>query len=178
MSENASLARPYVRAVFEIARADDDLAAWSDQLALLAAVAGDPQVRALDGHPRMSRDALADLVLGVCGDALVGKARSLVKLLAHNRRLSLSGEIASQYEVLRAQAENVVEAELESAIELDDAQRKSITDALQARLGRSVKLTCSTNTDLLGGAVIRTGDWVFDGSVRAQLQKMAAALNA
>ncbi len=178
MSEHASLARPYVRAVFEIARASDQLSRWSEQLALIAAVAGDARMSALDGNPRVGREELGELVIGICGDGITEEGRNLVRLLAHNRRLGASAEIAAQYEVLRAEAENTVEAELESAIELDDATRQKIADALQSKLGRSVKLNCTTNPDLIGGAVIRTGDWVYDGSVRAQLQKMAASMNA
>jgi F-type H+-transporting ATPase subunit delta len=178
MSEHASLARPYVRAVFDIAKAAGDLSGWSEQLGVIAAIAGDPQIRALDGHPRIGRDQLADLVIGVAGDRLTEQGRSLVKLLAHNRRLVVAGEISDQFEVLKAEAENSIEAELESATDLDDSQRESIAKALESRLGRSVKLNCKTNPELLGGAVIRTGDWVYDGSVLAQLKKMTAALNA
>ncbi len=178
MSENASLARPYVRAIFDIAREHDSLAAWSEQLALIAMVAGDSRVRALDGNPRLGRDGLGQLVIDICGDRLTEAATNLVKLLAHNRRLSVCQEIKAQYEVLRAEAERTVEAELESATELDAEAQRKISDALQSRLGRTVKLKCTTNPELIGGAVIRTGDFVFDGSVRAQLQKMAATLNA
>jgi F-type H+-transporting ATPase subunit delta len=178
MSEYASLARPYVRAVFDVARTEGDLAAWSDQLALLAAVTGDPRLKELDGHPRIGRDRFGELIIDICGDALSPKARNLVRLLAHNRRLAACGEISSQYERLRAEAENTIEAEIESASEIDDERKARIAQALQAKLGRAVSLTCTTNPELIGGAVIRTGDWVYDGSVREQLEKMAAAMNA
>ncbi|KAA3631485.1 MAG: F0F1 ATP synthase subunit delta [Proteobacteria bacterium] len=178
MAETASLARPYVRAIFDIAQPQGELAAWSDQLALIKAVTEDPQVKALEGHPRVSADQLAGLVIGVCGDGIGSQAANLVRLLASNRRLSVCGEIAAQYERRRAEAENTVEAELESATELDETQKRQIAAALEKKLRRSVKLDCTTNPDLLGGAVIRTGDWVYDGSVRAQLANMAAALKA
>ncbi len=178
MAELASLARPYVRAVFDIARAESDLAGWNDQLDTIAAVVSDSQVAALDGNPRVTREQLAELVTSVCGDRIGDGARNLVRLLAENLRLSVVPEIAAQYVLLRAEAENQVEAELETATEVDETQRQKISDALQARLGRQVKLTYSVDSELLGGAVIRAGDWVYDGSVKAQLQKLAAALSA
>ena len=178
MAELASLARPYVRAVFDIARAESNLGGWNDQLELISVVVSDSRVAALEGNPRVTREQLADLVIAVCGDGIGDGARNLVRLLAENRRLSVVPEIAAQYVLLRAEAENQVEAELMTATEVDEAQRQKISDALQARLGRSVKLSYSVDTGLLGGAVIRTGDWVYDGSVKAQLQKMAAALSA
>ncbi len=178
MAEIASLAQPYVRAIFDIARADANLAEWSDRLALLKMVTTDPQVAALDGHPKVGSEQLAGLVIGVCGDGLSNKGQNLVRLLVANKRLSVVAEIAVQYEKLRADAENQIEAELETATEIDDPQKRKISEALQAKLGRTVNLKCKVNADLLGGAVVRTGDWVYDGSIKAQLQKMAAALSA
>ena len=178
MAEIASLARPYVRAVFDLAKADTGFANWTDQLAAISAVVADPQFAELDGHPRVSSEQLANLVIDVCGDNLNEKGKNLVRLLSSNGRLGVVPEIASQYEVLRANAENLIEAELETATEINSEQRDKIAAALKTKLGRDVKLNCLTNPDLMGGAVIRTGDWVYDGSVRAQLQKMAAALSA
>ncbi|MFT5111457.1 MAG: F-type H+-transporting ATPase subunit delta [Parasphingorhabdus sp.] len=177
MAEIASLARPYVKAVFDIAQAESDLAGWSDQLEFLSVVAADPQIATLDGNPRMSSEALGDLVIDVCGDRLSDKGKNLVRLLASNRRLSVVGEIAEQYELLRAEAENQIDAEVVTATSITDEQRASIAAALEKRLGRTVKLETSVNEDILGGAVIRAGDWVFDGSIRAQLQKMASAVS-
>ncbi len=97
MAEIASLAQPYVRAIFDIARADASLAEWSDRLALLKVVTTDPQVAALDGHPKVSSEQLAELVIGVCGDGLSEKGQNLVRLLVANKRLSVIAEIALQY---------------------------------------------------------------------------------
>ena len=178
MTETASLARPYVRAVFEVASADDELAAWSERLALLEAVARDPRIAGLDGHPRVDRDELARLVIDVCGERLNAKGRNLVRLLARNRRLSALAEIVAQYEALRAAAQNRVEAVLETAGAIDDARRERIAEALKDRLGCEVRLDCRINPEILGGAVIRAGDRVYDDSIRSRLQKMAAALGA
>ena len=177
MAEIASLARPYVRAIFEIASTDSDLSGWSDQLGLVAAVVSDPQVAVLHGNPRISAEALGTLVIDVCRDRLSDKGKNLVRLLAANRRLPVMAEIAAQYELLRAEAENQIDAEVVTAAAISEAQRASIAAALQQRLGRQVNLEASVDEGLLGGAVIRAGDWVFDGSVRAQLQKMASAVS-
>ena len=177
MAEIASLARPYVRAVFETAKGDSDLSGWSDQLSALAQVISDPQVAELDGSPKISAEDLGNLINDILGAHLSDKGKNLVRLLASNGRLSLAGEMAAQYEVLRAEAENQIEAEVETATAISDSQRDSIATALEKRLGRKVKLEASVNEDLLGGAVIRAGDWVFDGSVRTQLAKMASTVS-
>ena len=178
MAEIASLARPYVRAVFDLAKADSDFAGWSDQLTAISLVVADSQFAGLDGHPRVSKEQLASLVIDVCGESLNAQGINFIRLLSANGRLSVVSEIASQYEVLRANAENLIEAELETATEINSEQQDKIAAALKAKLGRDVKLNCVSNPELMGGAVIRTDDWVYDGSVRAQLQKMSAALSA
>jgi len=86
-------------------------------------------------------------------------------------------EIAALYQVMRAAAEGVLEAEMISAQPVSDAQRAQMTAALKARLQRDVNLTVSTDASLLGGAIIRAGDLVIDGSARGKLAKLAAALN-
>ena len=101
-----------------------------------------------------------------------------MRLLAQNRRLHVLPEIAQQYELLRAEAERSVRAELESALPVSEEEQQKISEALRERLGRDVDLVCKINEKLIGGAVIRAGDLVIDGSVRARLEALAAAVGA
>jgi len=78
--------------------------------------------------------------------------------------------------VLKAEVENVVDVTVTSASPISDAQRDSISAALRARLGREVKLEAEIDENLIGGAVIKAGDVVIDGSLRARLQGLATAL--
>ena len=64
-----------------------------------------------------------------------------------------------------------------SALPVSDDHQRRIAEALEKRLGRRVELSVSTDASLIGGAVIRAGDLVIDGSVRAQLEKLAAAVS-
>ena len=80
------------------------------------------------------------------------------------------------YEQHRAEAEKTVQAEMVSAYEVDMAQQASIAAALKKRLGRDVVLTCKVDESMLGGAVIRAGDLVIDGSITGQLNRLALEL--
>ena len=60
---------------------------------------------------------------------------------------------------------------------MDDKQKDQISRALTARLGREINVTTAINEDLIGGAVIRAGDFVIDGSVRSKLTKLSAQLS-
>ena len=177
MAELSNIARPYARAVFELAKADADYSVWSEQLDMLAAVAADPNVGDLFNNPRVSRRELALVFTDVCGDGLDENVKNLVRLLAQNRRLHALPAIAEQYEHLRAEAEQTVQAELESALPVSDTQQQRIVEALSQRMGRRVELTVKTNEELLGGAVVRAGDLVIDGSIRARLEKLATAIS-
>jgi F-type H+-transporting ATPase subunit delta len=177
MSENASIARPYAQAVFEMARESGNYEVWSGALSALAALAQEPQVSGLFAHPRVARDALAGVLIELCGDRLDEAGRNLVRLLARNRRLGALEAIAQQYELLRAEAERTIQAQVESALPVSDDHQQRIAEALEKRLGRRVELSVSTDASLIGGAVIRAGDLVIDGSVRARLEKLAAAVS-
>lgn len=176
MAETTTIARPYAQAVFKLAREAGDYRPWSDVLAAATTVARDPTMAALIESPRVDRGQMAELFIDVCGKHLDTGGKNLIRLLAANRRLGLLPELARQYEALRAEAEGTLEAELISAQPVDEAYERKIAAALKAKLGREVRLSCSTDDSLVGGAIIRAGDLVIDGSVRGRLEKLAAAL--
>lgn len=177
MAETTTIARPYAQAAFELARAENALPRWSEMLTFVAAVVKDSRVAALLNSPRVSRAQLADLVISVAGERLNAQGGNFIRLLAENRRLDVLAEIAALYQALRAAAEGVLEAEMIAAQPVSDAQRAQVIAALKARLQRDVHLAVRTDASLLGGAIIRAGDLVIDGSARGKLAKLAAALN-
>lgn len=180
MAELRTLARPYAEAVFELAQAGDSLPAWSEALDTVAAIVSNEDVAALVGNPGVDDRQLAEAIVAIAGEALSGvadgQAENLVRLLAENGRLRLAPEIAAQYAALRAEAENRVDVEVRTAAELGDAQREALASALEKRLARQVSLSCTIDEGLIGGAVIRAGDLVIDGSVRAQLARLSQSL--
>jgi F-type H+-transporting ATPase subunit delta len=177
MAEKVTIARPYAQAVFDIANSKGALKEWSGKLALLTAVVSDPQLQRLLGNPQIGAERLIDIIVSVCGDKLDKEGASLVRVLAENRRLDILPELTGLYEGLRAEAEKTVQAELTSAYPLTDEQKASISAALRKRLGREVQLSCATDESLIGGAIIRAGDLVIDGSVAAHVSRLATALS-
>lgn len=173
---HSNLARPYARAAFSLAHEAGDLAGWSDQLALLGAVASDDRVRTRLRSPNATREQRADLVLRICGDEVGNGARNLVRLMAANGRLELLPDVAGRFEALRAEAESRVDAHVTSARELTEEQRERIAASLRKRLDRGIRLHCDVDESLIGGAVIRAGDLVIDGSLKGRLSRLASDL--
>ena len=178
MADLTNVARPYAQAVFELARDSGNYAAWGSQLDLLAAVASNQTMVELLNNPAFTSDQQVKLLLEVCGEELTGDGINLVKLLVSNDRVDALPEIATVYAEKRAEAESIVEADMITATPIDESQREAFSSALQARLGRSVKLNFEVDENLIGGAVIRAGDWVVDGSVKAQLEQLVGAVAA
>ncbi len=178
MSAQSNLARPYAQALFELAQEQDDLAGWNEQLQLLAVVASDSTLIGLTNNPGFSATQLTELIVDVCGDKLSDGGKNLVKLLVKNDRVSSMGDIAQAYAVRKAEAEKVIAAEMITAAPIDEKQKKQFSDALQSKLGRSVNLEFAVDEALIGGAVIRAGDWVVDGSVKAQLEQLVGTLGS
>ena len=173
MEERSTLARPYAGAVFKIATEDDALDAWSEQLALLAAVAGDGTMKGLLANPRLEHERLADLMIDVAGEHLTDKGRNLVKVLAANDRLPLLDEIARLYEREKAEAQRKERVTVISAYEVDAEFQDRIREAMAQRLGREVELETTTDPALIGGVIIRAGDLVIDASLRGRLKSLA-----
>ena len=174
MSQALTLARPYARAAFSLARDAGTLPAWSQTLAFAARVAADPQVAALLGHPKL---AAADAVALLAPDGAADAFGNFLGLLFDNRRLSLLPEIAGLYDELRFEAERVVKAKVTSAAALPAAELETIKAALRKRFGREVDVEASVDESLIGGAVIDAGDVVIDGSLKGKLGRLQAALS-
>ncbi|MGM0595073.1 MAG: F0F1 ATP synthase subunit delta [Pseudomonadota bacterium] len=176
MAENTTIARPYAQAIFSLAQEQGDLKGWSQMLQFAAAVAADEEMVAVIDSPRFDNTQIGEMFIEVCGDKLNDAGKSMIRVLADNDRLKVLPEVAELYEAERATVEGTVVAEVTSATALSDAQQKSVAEALKKRLGREVTLECNIDESLLGGAIIRAGDMVIDGSVVGKLEKLASAL--
>jgi F-type H+-transporting ATPase subunit delta len=178
MADKSTIARPYAKAAFEQARDKGRLGPWSQALRTSAAVVGDSRVEALLGNPRVTPEELAALVIEIAGAELDEQGRNFVSTLADNRRLALLPEISALFDELKGEAEGIVDVAVTSAAPLDDSERGKLAAALERRLGRSVRLQCATDPALIGGAVLRAGDMVIDGSLRGRLERIAYVLTA
>lgn len=176
MAEKSTIARPYAEAAFQMAHAKGQLKEWSAMLQAAAMITADPGMQSLIGNTSISKEQLAELIIGVAGKVMTAQGGNLIKLLAENRRLNVVAEIAAQFETLKAEAEKTIEAEVVSANEVSQAQQSLIAEKLKARLGREVSLKCSVDESLMGGVIIKAGDLVIDGSVRGQLNKLSVEL--
>jgi F-type H+-transporting ATPase subunit delta len=175
MAESLTIARPYAEAAFKLAQGPQALAHWSDALARLAAVVASPAAHGLLGNPRIKHEQVAQVVSEVAGD-LTADQLGFLRLLAENDRLTVLPEIVGHFERLKNQADDVLDARIDSAYSLTEQQLAQVIATLEGKYGRKVKATVSVDPELIGGISIRIGDEVLDTSVRGKLAQLADAL--
>ncbi|MBI3188666.1 MAG: F0F1 ATP synthase subunit delta [Gammaproteobacteria bacterium] len=177
MSDLITAARPYARAVFELAQSESSFAVWSDALGLMSALVTHANMREMLDSPKIGADKKAQLLIDVCDGKLKPAQQNLLRMLAENGRFALLPDISALYEMMRAEAESKIEAKVKSAHPLSDAQQQSIIAALKKKLGRDITLVTEIDATLIGGVVIRAGDLVIDGSAQAKLASLGQALS-
>jgi F-type H+-transporting ATPase subunit delta len=178
MAEPSTIARPYAEAVFKLADAQSKLADWATALTNLAAVAADERIRAAVADPNQPAAKTAGLFISVLAGKLPADGENFVRVLAENGRLDVVSEISTQFQMLKNEREGVVEAKVESAFEMDQAQVADLVARLEKKTGRKVKARVSVDKSLIGGVRVTIGDKVIDGSARAQLAALENALKA
>lgn len=177
MAENTTLARPYARAAFEFARDIKALDRWSNMLATAAVVASTDAVRKLFQSPNYSAKEKGKKFVDICGDDLDNRVGNFIKYLAKNNRLGLLVEIQKLFELYKANHEKAIDVEITSAFAMTQEQQDKLMAALKEKLDRDVNLQADVDNALIGGAVIRAGDLVIDGSIRGRLAKLAESMS-
>jgi F-type H+-transporting ATPase subunit delta len=178
MADRITIARPYARAAFEEARAHEQLEPWAEGLHTAAQVVQDRRVAELLGNPRVTPEELAQLVDGIAGTKLGELGMNFVRTLAANSRLGYLPEIAALFDIMKDDAQGVADVTVTSAAALDGPQQQKLIAALEKRLKRKVRLHSAVDPQLIGGAVVRAGDLVIDGSLRTRLDRIAYELTA
>lgn len=178
MIEPTTLARPYARAAFQFAVDNGVVDSWHQALLAVAAVVAEPTVAKVLDDPATTAPQRAATVVTVLGDDIPAGVAEFVSVMAENHRLGLSGEVARLFAELRSALDAAANVTVTSAFDVADATVEQLAASLTAKLGKTVDMTVETDASLIGGAIIRAGDMVIDGSVRGRLHKLATALKS
>ena len=135
-------------------------------------------MKALIQNPTVASGHVAELVAGIAGERCDAEGRNflLAERMGLYRRLGLLPQIIEIYEQLRSEVENTLDVQVTTAYAFNDAQRARLSAALSRRFGREVRLHETVDAGLVGGAVIRAGDMVIDGSLKGRLEQLAAQI--
>ena len=176
MAEAATLARPYALAAFEFASESNRLDHWSRALEQLAHVTCTPKLSEYLSSPIHTTAAKATTVIDLLEDDLSESTKRFVRVLAENQRLDLMPEICATFEELLAEERKTLAVEVTTAVELTPEEVKAFDTALTQKYRREINLSIKVDPEIVGGALIRAGDTVLDGTVRGKLEKLQTSL--
>lgn len=177
MTQRTAAAR-YARALFDVALAEDDPQLVEQQLTTV--------VEIFTGHadlwlavtnpavPVQKKRAVVDELLPKL--ALQPVVHKLIAMMAGRDRLLLLPDLLDTYRTRLLDHQQVVRADVTTAVPLAPERAEALKDKLAAITGRKVLMQTTTNTDIIGGVVARIGSTVYDGSVKRQLEKMQERL--
>jgi F-type H+-transporting ATPase subunit delta len=176
MAEIATIARPYAEALSKAAGAQAP--ALAAEVAALAAVTSEPQLRLFADNPTTTADQVQDIVLSVLGAPVSAQASNFLRAVLDNGRLSALPEIAAQFQALVDARSGISQARIESAYPIDATQLTDVVATLEQRFGRKLEASVVVRPELIGGIRVVVGDEVLDTSVKARLEQMKVALTA
>jgi F-type H+-transporting ATPase subunit delta len=107
---------------------------------------------------------------------LAKAVRNFVFLLVDHNRIEMLREIQQAFHQALNARLGIADAEITSARELSAEERRELTTALERRTGKKIEARFHEDVSLLGGAVVRVGSIVYDGSVREQLTRLREQL--
>ena len=172
----AASAMRYAQAVFQIALDQDELDGWLEDMTLLAQALKSRELAEFLDAPQVSVERKVGLIRETIGDTVAPLALNLLSLLASRSIAHLLTGVLDQYQRLLDAHRGIDQAEIVSAIPLDDQQRQRIIELLKEITGNEVRLTSRVEPQILGGFVARVGDRVIDGSTRSKIGAMRREL--
>ena len=180
MSELTTIARPYAKAVFDFAieqRSIDKstVKKWEEMLGFLAEVVENDTMKDFLTNS-FSAEKLADTVISICGEQVDQYGQNLIRLMAENKRLTVLPIVFKEFQHYVEEYNAIAEVQVTSAQPLSIAQQEKVAAAMEKKLARKIKLNCNVDTSLIAGVIIRTDDFVIDGSSRGQLNRLANEL--
>jgi F-type H+-transporting ATPase subunit delta len=104
--------------------------------------------------------------------------RNFLFVIADHSRMHILPEIIDSFQEVVRERQGIAEAEISSATELSAAQKAEFAFTLERMTGQRIEAKYSLDSSLLGGAIVRIGDAIYDGSVRNRLNEMRAKLTS
>jgi F-type H+-transporting ATPase subunit delta len=190
MAHQIGAARPYARAIYELARQEKQVVPWQKLLELAALILSQPEVDSYVTNPKVSSELATKMIIEIIFSPTLALPRAdaqgreqeelknLIALLAANRKLTLLPAIAQLFISYAARDSQTEKVEVRSAVELDANTKEKLVQTLAQRLQKKIDVTYQIDTSLIGGATIRTEQWVLDGSIKYQLQELRKQLTS
>lgn len=174
MAADSAAAKRYAQAAFDLAVESNAVGAWRSDLEDIAQVLTDSgMANWLSSRNVLLAERLAavEKVLDVQPLAL-----NFAKLLVSRQRSLDARSIAKAFDGMADAYEGIVDAQITTAVPLEPAQQAALEQQIATAVGKRIRLTTAVEPGIVGGLVVRVGDQLIDGSVRAKLRNLRRQL--
>lgn len=182
MKSMMELARPYAKAIFELAQSSQNpneaLVQWQQFNRALSSLIEAPEVLPLLNHPQVSKKLLEEVLLKVFGKDYPIFQQNFLKLLISHQHLPLIKIILELLNQKIAEKKAVTQALFESPFEVAPSVMRAVQESLEKKFQTPFELTQALNPDLIGGYKIKTNHWVLDCSIQTELKNLERNLKA
>jgi F-type H+-transporting ATPase subunit delta len=175
----AAIASRYARALVEVVleqRLDADVV--REQLnSFVEAVRESVELRRVWESPAVPSKQKRAVLNAIVGQMNAFKAiRNFMAVIIDHRRIPMLNEIARQFGVELDSQLGFVQAEISSARQLSNEEKRELESQVERLTGKKVRAHYASDEGLLGGVMVRVGSTIYDGSIRGQLEKMKQEL--
>ena len=177
MIELSPLARPYAKAIFAAALDKGNQELIAKDLTLLSAVSQTTEVSSLIEDPELSKEQIAQTIIGLADDEIGGLSIKMLELLAENKRLNLIATINTSYQELLEQHNNTSSIVVNVADQPSEDNKQTIVEKLLAEHGEGSNIEFLEDPSIMGGLSIKIGDETLDLSIRGKVKKLVNQLN-
>lgn len=179
MLKKSIVAHEYAKAIFDLSIEQNNVDHWSIVLGLFSEISQNIVVRSLC-HKLLSTNKLSEIFIDICecfqNSELDLFSHNLVYIMSENNRLLLFPKVLEEFNILRNIYMRFIEIEVTSAKKLRNDQLQKISDMMERRLSKKVKIICNINRDIIDGIVIRIEDTVIDGSLQGRILRLSNIL--
>lgn len=179
----STTARPYAVAAFEAADAANQLVLWSQVLKQLAIAVSDEQMKSLIKNPLCTKTQLSEILIAflhmVSGNGSNKEQESLanfIRVLAEKKRLILLPDISTLFEEALAKKSGYLSLVVTSAFDMDDNQKNQTKERLAKKLNSKLNIVFNVDKKIIGGLLVRSGNWVLDDTTAGKLRRLKSAL--
>lgn len=177
MIELSPLARPYAKAIFAAALDAGNHEMVARDLALLSAVSNTKEVSSLIENPELSKEKIAQIIIGLADGEICDLSNKMLELLADNKRLNLIEAINTSYQQLLEQHSNTSSIVVNVANQPSEDNKNIIIEKLLAEHGEGSNIEFSEDPSIMGGLSIKVGDETLDLSIKGKVKKLVNQLN-
>ncbi|WGF90703.1 F0F1 ATP synthase subunit delta [Marinivivus vitaminiproducens] len=177
-ASTSGLAERYASALYSLASDNNAVDQVLDDLSkVTAALDGSEDLRRMVGSPGIAYESQTKAILAVADHlGLDDLTRKFLGLIAQQGRLFAVAQIVRAFRERVARERGEVEAEVVSAVPLDDEQTATLRDAVAKFAGKAVSLSIRVDPELIGGLVVRVGSRMIDASLRTKIAQLELSL--